>query len=194
LPGTWDQKYSHDAEHSSDWRFEIWEEVLLTDNWIDNKLFGDGLGFTSEELSYQEALKSGDNAIGVSGFDAHRESILVNGDYHSGPVSTIRIIGYFGLAVLLCFQLRLAVHAHRQIRRCQGTEWFPVALIFGIPLILAPIFFTFVVGAFGQAASALLIGVAMVRLLENNLPLQPYSKAKRCIQQSNSANRRPEQF
>ncbi len=176
LPGSWEERYELDTEGSTEWRVEIWKEVLLTDRWIENKLLGDGLGFSARELQFQmsAALRLG-NAIGVSGFDAHREAVLANGDYHSGPVQTIRIIGYVGLLVLLLFQIRLAVHAHRQIKRCRNTEWFPIALLVGIPLIVNPIFFVFIFGTFASGSNTLLIGAAMIRMLQKNLPLPTYS-------------------
>lgn len=181
LPGTWEQTYRLDAKASSDWRFEMWEEVLTTDRWIKNKTFGDGLGFTAAELATQQNLAE-TRGLGLSGFDQQRESILVNGDYHSGPVSTIRTIGYVGLAVLLLAKIRLAVHAHRQIMRCKGTEWFTLALFTGIPLIWAPVFFVFIFGGFSLDSVSFLAGVAMIRLLENNLPLPAYAKQRRRLQ------------
>lgn len=180
LPGTWEERYKADAEGSTEWRVEIWREVLLTDRWIRNKWLGDGLGFSASELAIQQNLnESKNNAMGISGFDAHRESILANGDYHSGPVSTIRVIGYVGLAFFLLAQIRLAVHAHRQIKRSRGTEWLPLALFVGIPLIATPLFFVFIFGDFRRGAVLYLISVGMVRLLENNLPLPAYVKSRR---------------
>jgi hypothetical protein len=180
LPGTWEQRYIEDARGSTEWRFDIWKEVLTSDRWIHNKILGDGLGFSARELAYQASLKdSGEGRMGVSGFDLHREGILASGDYHSGPVQVIRTIGYVGLIVILLFQIRLAIHAHRQIVRCKGTEWFPVALFFGIPLIWNPIFFVFVIGDFKSASATLFLGSAMIRLLQKNLPLPAWSRAER---------------
>jgi hypothetical protein len=177
LPGAWEKRYVEDAESSSEWRFEIWKEVLTSDRYIRNKWFGDGLGFSASDLQRSLALQAqGNNVSGLSGFDAHRESILLSGDYHSGPVQTIRVIGYVGLFLLLIAQIRLAVHAHRQIIRCRNTEWFPLALFIGIPLIWNPIFFVFVFGDFKSATTTLLLGGAMVRLLENNLPLPAFGR------------------
>ncbi|MDP3851662.1 MAG: hypothetical protein Q8Q59_14240 [Luteolibacter sp.] len=178
LPGTWEERYKRDAEGSSEWRFEIWREVLLTDRWIQNKWLGDGLGFTAAELTAQMNQREGSRA-GLSGFDIHRENILSNGDYHSGPVSTVRIIGYLGLIIFLLAQIRLAVHAHRQILRCRGTEWFPLALFTGIPLIYGPLFFVFIFGDFRSNSVAFLLAVGMIRLLENNLPLPAYVVKRR---------------
>ena len=178
LPGTWEKHILVDAEGSNEWRFEIWKEVLTSEKWITNKWMGDGLGFSLAELQYQMSTRIG-TGKGLSGFDAHRESILSSGDYHSGPIQTVRVIGYFGLVVLILFQIRLAVHAHRQILRCRNTEWFPLALLLGIPLIWNPIFFVFVFGTFKTAAETVFLGAAMIRLLENNLPLPPWIKPTR---------------
>jgi hypothetical protein len=173
LPGTWEERYKLDAEGSSDWRFEIWREALLTDRWIHNKWLGDGLGFSAAELAAQMNTREGARA-GISGLGAHRDTILSNGDYHSGPVSTIRVIGYVGLFFFLLAQVRLAVHAHRQIIRCRGTEWLPLALLIGIPLIAAPFIYVFIFGDFKTGASAFLMSLGMCRLLENNIPLPAY--------------------
>ncbi len=86
-------------------------------------------------------------------------------------MQAIRIVGYAGLAIILLFQIRLAVHADRQIMRCRGTEWYPLSLFFGIPLIWNPAFFVFVIGDFRTASTTLLLGASMIRMLQNNLPL-----------------------
>jgi hypothetical protein len=169
LPGTWEERYVSDAEGSSEWRFEIWREVLFTDRWISNKWFGDGLGFSARELQYQMSNNLG--GAGVSGFDAHREGILASGDYHSGPVSSVRVVGYVGLVFFLLGQIRLAVHAHRQIRRCRGTEWFPLGLFLGIPLLVSPIVFVVLFGDFKTASAGFLMSCGMLRLFETNLPV-----------------------
>ena len=170
LPGTWDQEFVDAAEESTEWRVEIWEEVLFTENWIKNKILGDGLGFTAEELAYQEELKLLGSGMGLSGFDTHRESILVNGDYHSGPISAVRTVGYLGLVVMLVCMIMISIRAHRLIIRSQGRPWLPVVMIVCIPLIWYPVFFLFIFGSFGKDANLILMGYAMVRLLENNLP------------------------
>ncbi len=178
LPGSWEQRYQDDAESSTEWRVEIWKEALFTDRWIKNKALGDGLGYSAVELAAQMNYRQG-TRTGVSGFEGHRESIMASGDYHSGPVQMIRIIGYAGLAVVLLAQIRLAMLAHRQIMRCKGTEWYSVALLFGIPLVWNPVYFIFIFGDFKSASITLLIGIGMVRLLENNLPLPAWQRGSR---------------
>lgn len=197
LPGTWEERYLQDGKESTDWRVEIWMEVLLTDRWIQNKWLGDGLGFTAKELQYQMAQKAiGNKRLGISGFDEHRESILASGDYHSGPVQTIRTIGYVGLVALIWFQVRLAMLAHRQILRTRGTEWYPLALLIGIPLIWSPFQFIFIFGTFRDASVTLLLGAGMIRILQNNLPLpvRGISPAKQPILANSALQRKKIQF
>lgn len=180
LPGSWDQQHIQDAEDSTEWRVEMWEEALLTDHWIKNKMLGDGLGMTQQELNYIQSFagKQISGAVGTGKLTMQQEFMMATGSYHSGPVSTIRAIGYFGLFVFLVAQIRLAVHAHRQVLRCRKTEWFPVSLFVGIPLIWSPVFFVLIFGDFGMAAATFLFGFAMVRILENNLPLPTYGLQK----------------
>lgn len=170
LPGTWDQRQVQDGQDSTEWRVEIWKEVLFSDRWIENKWLGDGLGFSAAELAGQLNERKGARA-GLSGFDSQREGILSSGDYHSGPVQTVRVIGYAGLAMLVWFQLRIAVLSHRQIQRCRGTPWFPLALLIGIPSIWFPFQFILIFGTFKDGAAALLLTSSIIRILQNNLPL-----------------------
>lgn len=181
LPGTWNQAYVQDTQGSTDWRVDMWKEALFTDFWIQNKVLGDGLGMTKQELNYIRSL-SDLQTVGVKGaanLTRQQEFMMASGAYHSGPVSTIRVIGYVGLVILLLAQIRLAVHAHRQIQRARHTEWFPLTLFIGIPLIWAPIFFVLIFGDFGAAVASLLMGAAMVRVLQNNLPLPAWQRINR---------------
>lgn len=193
LPGSWDSRYVYDAQSSTEWRVEMWKEVLLTDRWIGNKLLGDGLGFSARELQHRAQLESRKflGRKGVSGFDIEREYVLVTGNYHSGPVSAVRTIGYAGLIVMFLAMVRIAMHAHRQIMRCRGTEWFPVALFFCIPMIWYPIFFVFVFGGFQKDAILIMLNAGMLRILENNLPLPEYVSARQRARALRMSGRSP---
>jgi hypothetical protein len=173
IPGSWEQRYKDDAKGSTDWRTELWMEALTSEKYISNKLFGDGLGMTMAQYQQTMFLRE---KLGTSsgGFDYQRESILISGDYHSGPVQTIRVCGYVGLAILLVGMLRVAVHAHRQIERCRNTEWFSTALFIGNVYLWLPFGWVFIFGSFSGGADALLMGAALVRMLEKTLPLPEY--------------------
>jgi hypothetical protein len=174
LPGTWDQRYKKDTAQSTEWRMQMWIDALSSNRYIKNHILGDGLGMTAEQ--WRRAHSS---ATSVGNVDAHRESAMQSGDYHSGPVQTIRTVGYVGLVVLLVGLLRLAVHTHRQIERCRDTEWFPVALFIGNIYIWYAFSWTFIIGTFLSGATVLLMGGAMIRLLQNNLPLPAYVVKRR---------------
>jgi len=175
FPGTWEERHVKAAEDSTEWRVEMWKQALFTEYWIQNKLLGDGLGFSRRELQLMEAAESGlgYESLG-SGLSAQQESLMINGAYHSGPVQTVRTVGYVGLLILLLAMIRLAVHAHRQVKRCRNTDWYPFALFVAIPIVVAPIFFVFVFGEFGAAAATFCGSYGIIRLMEKNLPLPDY--------------------
>jgi hypothetical protein len=177
LPGTWEERHRHSAEISTDWRTEIWIEALTSDQYIRNKIIGDGLGMNAEQ--FRRSTSTFAEGVSVGGLDSHRANIMMSGDFHSGPVQTIRTVGYVGLLVLLIGLVRVAVHAHRQIMRCRGTEWYPTALFIGIPIIWGPFFWVFIFGTFTGGFTTLFMGTAIVRLLESNLPLPAYIPSRR---------------
>lgn len=180
FPGTWEKRHVQAADESTEWRVEMWKEALFTDYWIRNKLLGDGLGLTRKELEMMESMEAGGPGLSSmhSGMTQQQEAMMITGGYHSGPVQCIRIVGYVGLAVLILAMVRIAVHGHRQILRCRGTEWYPIALYIGIPTITLPIFFVFIFGDFGRDVSAVFLSYGMISLLEKNLPLPAYVKKK----------------
>jgi hypothetical protein len=170
LPGTWEERYKLDAAGSTEWRMEIWKEVLFSERWISNKVLGDGLGFTAVELKAQTNAIEG-RLSGTSGFDSQRENILASGDYHSVAVSAVRTCGYVGLLVLLVVMFRLVVHAHRLIRRCRGTRWYALSLFLGLSPMLALISLPIAASSFLQVASSTLLSLSLIRLAENNIDL-----------------------
>lgn len=180
FPGTWEERHVQAADLSTEWRIEMWKEALFTDFWIQNKLFGDGLGFSSRELTMMQAMDSGQafESLG-SGLSAQQETMMITGGYHSGPVQTIRTVGYVGLIVLMLAMIRVAVHGHREVLRCRGTEWYPLALFMVIPSVALPFVFTFVFGEFKTAASHVFFSYGMISLMKRNLPLPAYAKRVR---------------
>jgi hypothetical protein len=166
LPGTWEERYKDDAQGSTDWRVEVWREALTQEKWIRNRWLGDGLGFRAEDLAKATTLKG----TGMSGFDIHRENVLLSGDYHSTLVSTIRTSGGVGLFFLICATWRTAFRAHHLIMRHRRGPFGPLSLFVGIPLVAAPLLLLISASNFMQVVTPLLFGLSMVRLLENNIP------------------------
>jgi hypothetical protein len=193
FPGTWEEKYKRQADLSTEWRVEMWKEALTSDRWIHNKLMGDGLGMSQRQLRENERVDATMVGAGTSnsGLLAQQENMLINGSYHSGPVHTIRTVGYLGLLILLLAMVRLAVHAHRQILRCKGTEWFTLSLFFNVPILVNPIFFTFIFGEFPSGVASTMMGIAIVRLLEKNLPIPAYRAVRHQPYMFANPNRQP---
>ena len=192
FPGTWEERHVEAAQLSTDWRVEMWKAALFTDKYIKNKILGDGLGFTREELKQLLLLEDGAGNRDSGGLSIQQENMMLTGGYHSGPVQTIRTIGYVGLFVLLAAMIRLAVHAHREIQRCRDTEWFPAALFFGIPLVMNPIYFVFIFGTFDEGVKDLFFGIAMIKLMKYNLPLPGYAQRSRQLYVPMAVARLPE--
>jgi hypothetical protein len=173
FPGTWERRHVAAAENSTEWRIQMWKEALFTDRWIKNKWLGDGLGMTREEHQRMQSLVEGgrESWAGSTGLTIQQENMMLAGGYHSGPVHTIRTVGYVGLAILWAAMFRMAIHMHRLIKRSKGTPWFSVTLFFLIPMLILPIQFTFVFGEFHTACATMFFAFGLTRLMANNLTL-----------------------
>ncbi len=185
FPGTWETRYVDAAENSTEWRVEMWKEALFTDRWIQNKLLGDGLGITREEHRRMESLAEGgrEGWAGSTGLTVQQENMMLAGGYHSGPVHTIRTVGYVGLAVILLAMIRIGTHWHRLIKRARGTPWFSTVLFFAIPALVLPLQFTFIFGEFHTACAILFFSFGLIRLTTNNLSLLPAPDRASQVQQ-----------
>jgi hypothetical protein len=174
FPGTWEDRYVRAGELSTEWRLEMWKEALFTDRWIKNKLLGDGLGMTKEELQRMQSISEGRQSwTGSTGLSIQQENMMLTGGYHSGPVQTVRTVGYVGLAVLMAAMIRIAFYMHRLVKRSRGTPWFPLVLFFSIPNLILPFQFVFIFGEFHSACTTIFFGFGLSRLIANNLPLAP---------------------
>lgn len=180
LPGKWDYTAIHDARESSRWRFEMWEVVLTTDRYITNKWLGDGFGFTAAQL--QQMSTSSDPT-------QSQENMLVSGNYHSGPVSTIRFVGYVGLALFILLLIGMACYAWQLIVRARGTPYFTLALFLGMPTIYLPFAFIFIFGAFQNDLVGAIITIALLKLLNDSL--EAYSHTSVSAEHEDTAPLRP---
>jgi hypothetical protein len=170
LPADWDPDVKANADFSSRWRFEMWEQVLTTDRYIQDKLWGDGFGFSKREFELQMNMLT----RGWMTDEEHQEYYMMTGGYHSGPVETVRRVGYIGLFFLLCVQIAIARYAWRVIRRFQGTPWFFSTMVIGLPLVVHPFDFCFVFGTFKDSVILMCFGTAFLKMIvtavENEQP------------------------
>ncbi len=167
LPGNWDEIAKRDAAGSSEWRFEMWEQALFTDEVIKNKILGDGFGFSSREIALLRSAQVG----GSSGeyYDTMHEHMLLIGGFHSGPISTVRYVGYVGLFIYLVLIIGMAVMTYRTIQAAKGTPYFMAAMFFGLTWIFYPVFFVAIFGGFEGDFPKFLLGAGMLKLMRNSL-------------------------
>lgn len=164
-PTQLDERAIEAGESSTDWRVEMWILALTTDRYITDKVMGDGFGMTKMQITaYQRAA-----SLGSLSFQDSQEHMAIGGEFHSGPVSTIRVIGYVGLVFFYLLMVAMAIHASKLIRRARGTPLFPTVLFFCMPVVFEPIWFTFVFGAYGMAFPFLAVSLGMIKLIENSL-------------------------
>lgn len=165
LPGTWEERYTLDAVGSTDWRLEMWEEALTTNRYIENKIIGDGLGIRRSDFAHMMEISESK----VVSDEMSQERAMLAGDFHSGPVSSIRVVGYVGLLVLIIAMMVVAVRAHQLIMYSRGKTYFSEVIFFCLPMVWAPLFFLFIVGDYRGVVSSLLVQMGLLRLLEINL-------------------------
>ena len=74
-----------------------------------------------------------------------------------------------GLAIFIGLMIVMARTAWRLIRRSEGTEFYPLALFIGLPLIWEPVNFLFIFGGYDSALPDALFGVGMLKMLTHSL-------------------------
>ena len=165
IPISWDSRASVDAKGSVDWRVDMWRLVITTDRYIKNKALGDGFGFDPAELRAQTTLTSFrmDTSAGLQDY------YMITGDYHSGPVSTIRFVGYIGLVFFTALLIANAKYAWKIIQSAKRTTFFPLALFSGITAIAHPIFFWLVFGGYGGDFVQAIFTLGMLNLIDRSI-------------------------
>lgn len=168
LPLKWDDRATQNAEDSSLWRYQMWEAALKPDSTIiRNKLLGDGFGFSALEWSIirDETFGHGVGFVGGSG----QESFIIKGSFHSGPISSIRFVGYVGLALFMWLQLYFLFYVVKLVPRALNTRFMPLAIYIGIWVVYKPFEFIFIFGAYDNDVAYVISYAGLARLLENSM-------------------------
>lgn len=167
LPGDWDQATVADAEGSSQWRFEMWAWAWNDDRILRNRTWGQGFGLSIDDMNLiaNSLMAGGGGATLLGGSD--RESFMITGAFHSGPLSTIKYIGVVGLVLYYPLMCYMAILAWRLCIQARGTKAFPLALFVGIPIIYEPFNFVVVFGGLDSNYSQLLLWAGLLNMTEN---------------------------
>lgn len=165
IPIAWDHRATGDARVTIDWRVDMWRLALTTDRYIKNKVLGDGFGFDPSELRAWASLTSFrmDSSAGLQDY------YMITGDYHSGPVSAVRFVGYVGLFLINASLIATAIFAWRVVKLARHTEFFPAALFIGILAIYHPFCFWFIFGAYQTDLIQLIFNLGMLNLLSRSI-------------------------
>jgi hypothetical protein len=163
LPGKWDPIAVAEAKHSTDWRLYMWKNVWNSDRYIQNKVLGDGFGFSTIEMSI---MARGNYQMSP---EETQETYMVMGEYHSGPLSAIRDVGYVGLALFLWLLVALAREGWVLIRRAQGGPYEFLSYFIAVPLIFEPFQFVVIYGSFKENITVAVVSVGLVKMLKNSL-------------------------
>ncbi len=171
LPGEWSEQAVLEAKESTSWRTYMWKQMLTTDRYIQNKMLGDGFGFSKRHYeTMQYFSKYGTGAEG-------QENFMISGNVHSGPVGAVRYAGYVGLFLLLVILVLLAREAWRIIHLAYRTPFRTLTLFICIPIAFEPVFFTLIFGAFDNAIPEAFYGLGMLRMLRNSIQASPSAPA-----------------
>lgn len=175
LPGDWDIEAVESAEDSSEWRFQMWRTALTTDKYIHSKVFGDGFGYSRADYEAQlYALQTGGHAY--SGDMARQESLMINGDFHSGPVTTIRYAGIVGLLLLFPLLYMYVSYAYRMISITKGSPFQVYAMFIGIPALIFPFAFIFIFGDYKNDFGATIASIGFMKMIVGSF--YDYQKVK----------------
>ena len=145
----------------------MWEVALTSDKYIHNKFLGDGFGFLRVDFENGLAMMMGQASANEG--DLEQEQFLLDGDFHSGPVSAIRFVGIVGLILFLILIIKTSFYAVDVIKISMGTNYQTCALFFGIPAILSPFVYIFVFGDYRTDLFITLFSIGIMKLLEGSI-------------------------
>lgn len=167
LPGDWNQEAVADAQGSSQWRFEMWGWAWNDDRILRDRTWGQGFGLSLDDMNLVAASmmagQSGSSLLGGS----DRESFMIMGSFHSGPLSTIKYIGVVGLALYYPLMCYMAVVAWRLCKRARETTALTLALFVAIPVIYEPFNFVVVFGGLDSNYPQLLFWAGLLNMTSN---------------------------
>lgn len=173
LPGDWNEEAVRDAQGSTEWRLDMWKWAWEDTRIMRDKVWGQGFGFTLDDMNLiANALLAGQSGGAFLG-GSYQESFMIMGSFHSGPLSTIKVLGVVGLLLYYPLMVYMAVLAWRLCRRAYGTKSFTLALFIGIPIIYEPFNFVFIFGGIDSNYPRMLFWAGLLNMLSNHLGAAP---------------------
>jgi hypothetical protein len=168
LPLGWDPEAMKAAEDSTTWRVDMWRDAWNDPNYFKDKVFGDGFGFTHQELMIFANEMIGKQ--GLTGVSNTYEMFIIRGSLHNGPLSSIRYAGFVGLFLITALMIGTAIYAFKVAQASLGTVYAPIAFFIAIPLIYEVFSFFVIYGAYEDHLRQYFLGVGMLNMINRSLP------------------------
>ncbi|MEI8310567.1 MAG: hypothetical protein WCH98_07420 [Verrucomicrobiota bacterium] len=168
IPIEWDAAAIRSGKGTEEWRYDMWKDAWTRPGHMRSKMFGDGFGYTLKEMMIMS-----DELLGIGGFmnSTGYEGHLIRGSYHSGPLSTVKRVGFVGGTMLLALMIAAFRLCLTMIERTRNTPFFTWTLFIAIPILYLPFEFIIVFGDYNSAMVTLLFSAGMIKIIENSLPL-----------------------
>jgi len=146
------------AEGSLDWRFEMWEWALDSrEHFIQDKIFGDGF---SRHVSIMKA-NIYEKAYNLA---KDQSAFAWDGQWHSGPISTIQTLGYVGLSLYLILSVIGMTYAWLICKIYRNHQYKLGILYVSALYLIKPIFFFLIFGDSPSIAMDI-ISLAIIKVL-----------------------------
>ena len=168
LPLGWDQEAAQDADNTTTWRVDMWRDAWNDPNYFRDKVFGDGFGFTQQELTIFANEMIG--LQGLMGVSNTYEMFMIRGSLHNGPLSSLRYGGFVGLILLTALMIATVIYAVKIVRASLGTVYAPIAFFTAIPLLYELFAFFAIIGAYDQHMAQYFLGLGVLNLINRSLP------------------------
>jgi hypothetical protein len=147
----------------------MWGWAWNDDRILRDRVWGQGFGLSIDDMNLIAASlmagQGGQNLLGGS----DRESFMITGTFHSGPLSAIKYVGVVGLALYYPLMCYMAFLAWQLCRRARGTKAFTLALFVGIPIIYEPFNFVVIFGGFDSNYPQLLFWAGLLNMTSTYL-------------------------
>jgi hypothetical protein len=164
LPGDWDPVAAGDASESTQWRVDMWGWAWNDDRILRDRIWGQGFGLSIDDMNLiATSLMAGQGGGSLLG-GSDRESFMITGAFHSGPLSTIKYIGVVGLALYYPLMCYMAWLAWQMCKRARETKALSLTLFVGIPIIYEPFNFVVVFGGLDGNYSQLLFWAGLLNM------------------------------
>ena len=168
LPLGWDHEAEEAAETTTTWRLDMWRDAWNDPNYFKDKIFGDGFGFTQQEMMiFANEMIGMQGLVGVSNT---YEMFIIRGSLHNGPLSSIRYAGFVGLILLTALMIGTSLYAVKIVRASAGTVYSPIAFFTALPLIYDVFAFFVIYGAYEDSIPRWFLGLGMLNLINRSLP------------------------